>query len=303
MSAMFGDDIDPEAYSKLAAEQGVGGSTHAAVRLPTRLPGFVTKRATPLGAPEGWRNAAPIVRVDPGVNGGGFTVDFSKLSSDQRQVIVDSVHTGDFDVSVHEQQERAFKTLERMAAMSSNEDLIAQARPSAPPAEVISQFRQPVAPEPQRLVHQPTQHNGSLFSTTRQPQVSTVSVATQSTSSPAQQQSPAPQPQKQEVERPRYKATFEVKDSPVAVEAWFHAIIRNDNLLVLGYNTECVGYPRMRMHPTENDIAIHIEGSSQLFVAQDLNMRFEHLGFDYQLLRIKETYPLPADHDQETAMA
>lgn len=90
---------------------------------------------------------------------------------------------------------------------------------------------------------------------------------------------------------PTFKVTFEVQDVPMQIEAWFHQVIRNEQVLALCFDTTTIGYPMTRLKPTEADLAIEIAGSDVIYVAQDPGIRFVHNGEEIQIFLIKNEYP------------
>ena len=90
---------------------------------------------------------------------------------------------------------------------------------------------------------------------------------------------------------PTYKVTMEVKDSPVSNEAWFHDVIRNEQVLALCYDTRVVGYPRTRLRPQPEDIAIRVEGAAMFFICTDPGISFKHGSDEITIYLIKAAYP------------
>jgi hypothetical protein len=68
-------------------------------------------------------------------------------------------------------------------------------------------------------------------------------------------------------------------------------VIRNEHILVLVYDTHCVGYPRSRLQQTDSDIAVHIDGSDSIYLVQDPQIGFEFAGQEFQVLLIKVEHP------------
>ena len=93
---------------------------------------------------------------------------------------------------------------------------------------------------------------------------------------------------------PTYKVTFEIAGSPVKYEAWYHDVIRNEHVLVMIYDTACVGFPRTNLKPSSEDIAVLVAGSDAVYVTQDPNISFVFGGQEYKILLIKSTNPLAA---------
>jgi len=60
---------------------------------------------------------------------------------------------------------------------------------------------------------------------------------------------------------------------------------------VLVYDTSCIGYPRSRLQPTDNDIAVHIDGSDSIYLVQDPSITFEFGDQEFQILLIKAEHP------------
>jgi hypothetical protein len=94
---------------------------------------------------------------------------------------------------------------------------------------------------------------------------------------------------------PTYGVTFQIRNVPASIEAWYHRVIREGHVLVLGYITSVRGFPRTILDPTEEDIAIYIAGSDMFYVVADPNIRFEHAGEELQLFLIKGEYPIDPD--------
>ncbi len=90
---------------------------------------------------------------------------------------------------------------------------------------------------------------------------------------------------------PTYKVTFEVQGAPMSIETWYHDVIRDEHVLVLVYDTSCVGYPRSRLQPTDSDIAVHIDGSDSIYLVQDPSITFEFGDQEFQVLLIKAEHP------------
>lgn len=108
---------------------------------------------------------------------------------------------------------------------------------------------------------------------------------------PEVQQKPVVKASADAVGPPTYKVTLEIKNSPVTVETWYHDILREEHVLVLCYDTRCVGYNRTKLRPTEEDIAIHIEGSDRLYIVTDPAIGFVYDGVELTILLIKAEHP------------
>jgi len=92
---------------------------------------------------------------------------------------------------------------------------------------------------------------------------------------------------------PSYKVTFEVRGAPAAIEAWYHEIVKDNQVLVMCYDTRTHGYPRINLMPTEEDIAIHLDGSDMVYDVTDPAIKFVHGHDELQIFLIKRERPLP----------
>jgi hypothetical protein len=93
---------------------------------------------------------------------------------------------------------------------------------------------------------------------------------------------------------PTYKVTLEIKDFPTTIEAWYHDIVRNEQVLVLVYDTRAVGFPRTRLRPQPEDIAVHVEGAAMFYVCTDPGLSFVYPdigGNEFSVFLIKSEHP------------
>jgi len=314
--------MDVQQYQTLVKQQHIPRGSTMAVALPQALPGFVVGRSTLNGGVIGWdpSGIASEVHVDPDLKG-GFIVDLTKISADAFHQATDSAKLKDA-ISIDDLRARAssvFRTfaspaqqltdeeegvtmpdgLTRALSMSTVEPLSKQsAMPAAVPAQTMpvstvpnpfvqaepllappqappqpQQYRAPAQqqPRPQAVSHAPS----SLFEQLSGPRPAAAPAA-------AQRGAGAP---------PTYQVTLEVKGSPVAIEAWYHEIIRREHVLVLVFDTSCVGYPRSHLRPTDSDIAVHITGSESIYLVQDPQIVFDSGGQEFKVLLIKSEFP------------
>lgn len=95
---------------------------------------------------------------------------------------------------------------------------------------------------------------------------------------------------------PTYKVTLEVKGSPVSIEAWYHEVVRNEQVLVLCYDTRTVGFPRTRLRPQSDDIAVHVDGAAVFYICTDPGISFTHQNDELQVFLIKAEHPYQAEN-------
>lgn len=306
-----------DSYRDLAKQQGISPGSTRAISLPPSLPGYVVGRSTLEGAPQGYdpRAVATKINIDPDVPGEGFTLDLSNVSPDAFNLAAHSAQLRQA-TSIEDLRDRASSVFRKLATDR-------QAPVAVPAQEVVPMQEgttnalsmpagQPVAsraPEPPRAAP-----------VTLNPEGTAVKAASFSPQQAPTHRSPAPsgvepaaagpslfdrvsEPARPATRRPRgvqgaaptYKVTFEVKGAPMVLEAWYHDVVRNESTLVLVYDTSCVGFPRSRLQPTSNDIAVHIEGSEAIYLVKDPAISFELDNQEFQVLLIKETYPFARD--------
>jgi hypothetical protein len=97
----------------------------------------------------------------------------------------------------------------------------------------------------------------------------------------------------QQAEVPTYKVTMEVKGSPISIDAWFHDVVRNEQVLTFVYDTRAIGFNRTRLHPQDEEIAIHVEGAAALYICIDPGISFVYPegGNEYTVFLIKSEHP------------
>ena len=98
------------------------------------------------------------------------------------------------------------------------------------------------------------------------------------------------------VSTPTYKVTIEIKDSPISSELWFHEVIRNEQVLALCYDTRCTGCARTRIRMQPEDLAIHVEGSTAIYICTDPGISFVHRNDEIQIFLIKTEHPLQLEN-------
>lgn len=98
---------------------------------------------------------------------------------------------------------------------------------------------------------------------------------------------------------PTYKVTLEIKDFPTSIEAWYHDVVRNEQVLALVYDTRIVGYPRTRLRPQPEDIAIHVEGAAAFYICTDPGISFVYDGNEYTVFLIKGEHPYKAEPEPQ----
>lgn len=315
-----------DVYAQLAKEQGISRGSYRAVALPQPLPGFVVKQSTMHGAPAGWRAdaSASVVNVDPDVAGGGFTVDFSKLNNVTAQQIVDDAGVRQA-TSFDDMRERAAAALRQFAASTNAlqpevapQEIMTQPQPTPPVIPGFDRSANPVAAQvpsgwpsppasapPSVLLPAPAVGNG-------QPQPVQAAQFAAPTAPPATHvqrgdpqakpslfdrvASPAPSAHAAPVHRgvapqPSFKVKFEVNNSAVDIEAWYHQIIRAEHILALCYDVRTTGIPRMTLRPTSENIAVHVEGSDSIYIVTDPAIRFVHNDEEVQVFFIKSEHP------------
>jgi len=319
----------PDAYSALAREQHIGKGSTRAVALPSNMPGFVVGRSTLQGAPPDWdsKHVANIINIDPDVAGEGFTLDMSTISADAFNMAAHDAELGRA-LSIDDLRDKASSVYRQLAqvdpppaapqgvAIMQEGTIPGLSMPSTPPgasplvpaavapmptvanpvgAVKAASFAQPAVTQP--VAPQPMAHSGVPVQPTvtapMTPQQPAPSLFEQLTPQPAR---PAPRIPTHDTTAaaggpPTYRLTFEIQDFPVSIEAWYHDVIRNDQVLVLIYDTRCVGYPRTQLQPTDKDIAVHIDGSDQIYVVQDPSINFTVDSQEFQVLLIKSTAP------------
>lgn len=313
---LLSGQMTPDGYRELAKQQHVSPGSTRAVALPALLPGYQVTRSTLNGAPKGWRHStvAQKVCVDPDLSGEGFIVDLSKVSADAFQRATHAAALQDAE-SIEELRDKASMVFR--AVSGQRPVAVPSESPEVNPMDLMQPLNIATAPKngqntqtPFAMVPNAGLHKAAAF--------------TQEAMPPAQMPQPAPAPQPQVPAQPRgsanppaslfdqvsrgparnvahplrtaggpptYKVTFEVKGSPIAIETWYHDVIRNDHVLVLVYDTSCVGYPRSRLQPTENDICVYVDGSDAIYVAKDPSISFTFDSQEFQVLLIKATHP------------
>jgi hypothetical protein len=319
---LIGGGITADAYKQLAKEQGISRGSTLAVSLPQVLPGYMVGRSTLHGAVRGWRSdaIASEINVDPDIPGEGFTVDMTKISAQDfsaatdRAALNDAVSYDDL-ASRASAVYRAFapvyqrpepqngedmgdttRALDMPAAAPLNQYNAQPARaafpaPAPPPPQPVAQALAPApatiqatppAPPPQAPAPQPvaTPKRASLFA-------QTVASATPRPAVTPPTVSGAATP-------PTFKVEFEIDGMPFVQESWYHDVVRNEHVLVLVYDNRCVGYPRNRLQPTEQDIAVHVADSDSIYIVRDPSISFEFADQDFKVLLIKAEHPYSA---------
>jgi len=154
--------------------------------------------------------------------------------------------------------------------------------PVIQPREVHAASFVPEAPQPPGLKTIPD----SLFRSSTSP-----------TSVMAQNGNFAPMVPRQP-QAPEIKVAFEVKGTPFKTEAYYHAVVRNGSNLILIFDNEAVGYPKMFPQATTEEIAVFIEGNSSIYITKvhrNENLeecRFEYDGNEFCILSIVDEHPL-----------
>lgn len=315
--AQLGGTLTPDIYQQLTKEQHIGRGTTQAVALPQLIPGFMVGRSTIMGAPQGWdpQGIAARVNVDPDIAGEAFTVDMTKLTSADVERVSRGAQLNQA-VSIDDLRNRAaevYRTLSKPAGSPTNGGEQMQEETRAPLSTPTSPPEQPQ--QRQSSTYVPSMAPNDTFKQValegwrEPPQAAPPTPPPAPPPAPAQQpaslfaQVSAPQPRaavphsapRARSQPPTYKVTFEIKDSPMSFEIWYHDVVRNEHVLVLVYDTSCVGYPRTRFKQTESDIAVYVDGSDAIYIAQDPAISFEFDGQEFQILLIKETYPTQRD--------
>ena len=97
---------------------------------------------------------------------------------------------------------------------------------------------------------------------------------------------------------PAIKTAFEVRGMPFKTEAYFHQVIREGHALILVFDKRAVGYPMMFPQMPEDvngapDIAVHVSGSSSIYVTAMTGIQFPLDQYEICVLLIKDEQPLP----------
>lgn len=101
---------------------------------------------------------------------------------------------------------------------------------------------------------------------------------------------------------PTYKITLEIKDYPTSIEAWYHDVVRNEQVLALVYDTRAIGYPRTRLRPQPEDIALHVEGSQIFYICTDPGISFTYEGQEFSVFLIKGEHPYQEPDVSQTGL-
>lgn len=318
-----------EVYKQLAREQHIPRGSTTAIALPQLMPGFMVGRCTLEGAPPGWRHdgIAAQINIDPDIAGEGFTVDMSAITPDAFSQATDQAQLRQA-VSVDDLRNRASSVYRVLAgrqalAPPQGEETMPQpegnmvamglstaAQPSPHAALAATPRPVQVAPNPNTGQTKAATFAEPVVQTPAQPAPPAAPAAPAGQPAPARpvqasghslfDQLTAPQAvaprtaHRADGSAPTYKITFEVKGAPMILESWWHDVIRNEHILVLVYDLICVGYPRSRLQPTDNDIAVHIDGSESIYLVKDPSIAFEFNNQEFQVLLIKAEHPYGA---------
>jgi hypothetical protein len=93
---------------------------------------------------------------------------------------------------------------------------------------------------------------------------------------------------------PSRKVVFEIQGNPFKQECFYHEIIRQDQILVLIFDHRAVGFPCTFPQAVEQDMAVHIAGTSSVYLTQVPGIQYHfHDHWEHCILFIKEEYPYP----------
>jgi hypothetical protein len=112
---------------------------------------------------------------------------------------------------------------------------------------------------------------------------------------PPQHSQPCEDSGKPFVGAPTYKVTLEIESFPTSIEAWYHDVMRNEQTLILVYDTRHTGSSRTRLRPQPADIAIHVEGGAVFYICTDPSISFVYEGNEFTVFLIKQEHPFAAE--------
>jgi hypothetical protein len=322
--------LDPSQYHDPAQDTLALGQRSVASALPPAIGGargVIVPRATEGGAPPGFIAGAPAKRmnVDPDIPGESFVVDLTAMTKVAGEAATTEAGIKDA-VSVEDRRYRASQAL-RTFAVSNKPDMPLDSAPAPreSPIPLPGVYVTPEADEGGGQIPMPAQQPQPIQPAIQAPQIMRptipnfseqppTTVTTYASVTPPQPIPTAPPPSlfatvaKTAARRPApaaaqpvgsnnaptFKISFEVKGSPVNIEAWYHDVIVEEHILVVCFDKTCVGYPRMTLRPTDEDLAIHIDGSDVFYIAQDPSIKFPYHNDELQLFFIKEEHPMTA---------
>jgi len=90
---------------------------------------------------------------------------------------------------------------------------------------------------------------------------------------------------------PQYQASFQVRSSPLKLDAYFHQIIRSGSNLVFVFDRRAVGYPKMMPQMVDDDVAIHVAGTNIIYITQTTGIEFPCDDYDVCVVLIKDEHP------------
>jgi hypothetical protein len=249
------------------------------------ITGAVVRRSDDFGVPLGQKpnEIAPRVIVDPDEAGAGFVVDMTQMSKKAVEQAAERVRmTPDMDSS-----SRATAIMREFAVPQGQQ----QPQPPQPQQAVQPQ------PFPQPNVQPAAQPNP-------QPVPQPTAMEQYGTAPPPRQESlfaqidgqppaatPAYQPGPPTDIVPKFKASFQSRNSPCKQDGFFHQIIRQGPNLILVYDKRAIGYPRTWPQTVDEDVAVQLEGASVIYITQTTGIEFTLEHNDICVLLIKEEHP------------
>lgn len=262
------------------------------------IPGTLVPRSTLLGGQVGPK-VKPVIIVDPDVPGQSFIVDRDQINKESsiRAAASADINSATSTEDLRFRASQAFRTFaaDNRPQLQPLADMPEIQPPAKKQSTVKSDIRGFDSPAKRVVAAQPASFDAPAVTATapvQEPIAKPASLFARVNPAPARL-SPVPEPAKSEhtPTAPTYKVTIDVKDSPISLDVWYHDVIRDEHVLALCYDTSLVGYPRTRLRPTPNDIAIHVEGSDSIYIVADPNIRFMYGTDEIQIFLIKSEYP------------
>lgn len=99
------------------------------------------------------------------------------------------------------------------------------------------------------------------------------------------------------VDAPQEWVTFEIEGFGEH-KAPYHRVIRNNNTLVLVYDTSCPGSQKFFPRATEKPMGVHVEGSSVVYYAHTTGIEFNDGGVEFCILLIEQEAPINSDIEE-----